>query len=119
MLGVFSDSNLPALKKIGRNCLTPPGRPARIFGTTKVAGTPDASVSRQVFLHCSGTQTQNAYGIANAVFPLPVAMEISNPTDGVYEFRNLIADYIYHVIAYDHTGQYDPVIKMNLTPTVD
>lgn len=25
----------------------------------------------------------------------------------------------YHAIAYDITGQYDPVVKMNLVPTVD
>lgn len=119
MLGVFSDANLSTVKKIGRNCSTFFGRPARIFGTTKVAGTPEAPVSRQVFLHCSGPQKKNPYGISNGDFPLPVAMEISDPTDGVYEFRGLIADYLYHVIAYDHTGQYDPVIKMNLIPTVD
>ena len=34
-------------------------------------------------------------------------------------FRNLDPARKYHAIAYDHTGQYDPVIKLNLIPTVD
>ncbi|MDD3674979.1 hypothetical protein [Thauera propionica] len=38
---------------------------------------------------------------------------------GNWEVRLLDPAKKYHAIAYDHTGQYDPVIKMNLTPTVD
>ncbi|MCK2088100.1 hypothetical protein MXC99_07900 [Thauera aromatica] len=38
---------------------------------------------------------------------------------GNWEVRNLDPALKYHVIAYDHTGVHDPVIKMNLVPTVD
>ena len=43
---------------------------------------------------------------------------MQSDADGNWEFRNLDPALRYHVIAYDHTGVHDPVIKMNLVPTV-
>ncbi|MCC4116343.1 hypothetical protein LLG90_13365 [Aromatoleum toluclasticum] len=36
---------------------------------------------------------------------------------GNWQFNNLDPAQRYGVIAYDHTGTYDPVVKLNLIPT--
>jgi len=90
-------------------------RNSRIFGTTKTAGNPDAPVRRRVQIV---EASANAHG---HVFPSVGAFSTWTWADenGNWEVRNLDPNLKYHAIAYDHTGQYDPVIKMNLTPTVD
>lgn len=87
----------------------------RLFGTTKVAGNPDSPARRRVQVIPAA---QNAHGF---VFPNAEAAVAGTWSDdtGNWEVRNLDPARKYHVIAYDHTGQYDPVIKMNLVPTVD
>ena len=92
-----------------------PPKIGRLFGTTKIAGTPDAPTRRRVQVVLADS---NAHGLA---FPAPA--ESSTWTwaheNGNWEVRNLDPARKYHAIAYDHTGQYDPVVKMNLIPTVD
>jgi|GEM_PF-3445971 len=87
----------------------------RLFGTTKEAGSPDMPVRRRVQVVSAGG---NAHG---HVFPVVASFSTWTWADeaGNWEVRYLDPALKYHVIAYDHTGQYDPVIKMNLTPTVD
>lgn len=85
----------------------------RLFGTTKVAGLPDAPVRRRVQL----VSTENPGGV---IFPISTLVAwFFSDENGNWEANNLDPALKYHVIAYDHTGQYDPVIKMNLVPTVD
>lgn len=92
-----------------------PPKVGRIFGTTKEAGSPDAPVRRRVQVVSS---EPNAHG---HVFPSDTDFVTWTWADenGNWEVRNLDPALKYHAIAYDHTGVYDPVIKMNLTPTVD
>jgi hypothetical protein len=87
----------------------------RLYGTTKEAGTPDAPVRRRVQVI---EAVSNAHG---HIFPNSNSSVTWAWADdaGNWEVRNLDPNLKYHVIAYDHTGQYDPVIKMNLIPTVD
>ncbi len=87
----------------------------RIFGTTKESGIPDAPVRRRVQIIAA---VSNAHG---HVFPNadPSVTWTCADESGNWEVRNLDPTLKYHVIAYDHTGVHDPVIKMNLVPTVD
>lgn len=85
----------------------------RLFGTTKVAGLPDAPVRCRV-------QLVSAENPGGTIFPINNFVNwIYSDENGNWEFRNLDPAIKYHAIAYDHTGQYDPVVKMNLIPTVD
>lgn len=45
-----------------------------------------------------------------------ISAKVSDPSTGIAEFRNLDQACTYTVIAYDYTGQFDPVIKGGLTP---
>lgn len=82
-------------------------------GTTKIAGLPDVSVKRRVQVF----KSENAHG---QIFPTTEYVSwMWSSEQGDWEFSGLDPSLKYHVIAYDHTGQYDPVIKMNLVPTVD
>ena len=92
----------------------PAGQNGRLYGTTAVSGTPASPVRRRVQVVAASS---NAHGHA---FP-SVGFTTWTWADenGNWEVRNLDPALKYHVIAYDHTGQYDPVIKMNLIPTVD
>lgn len=86
-----------------------------LHGTTAIAGSPDAPARRRVQAMSSGS---NAHG---HIFPLVGALVtwVWADESGNWEVRNLDPALKYHVIAYDHTGVHDPVIKLNLTPTVD
>lgn len=93
---------------------TPAPPAGRMYGNVKEAGLPDQPLRRRVMV---AESRPNAHG-----FPFP----FTGPTfwtwadeNGNWEVLNLDPALKYHVIAYDHTGQYDPVIKMNLVPTVD
>jgi hypothetical protein len=81
-------------------------------GTTVVAGSPDAPVQRLV--HLLSTEEFRA--------TIPQGCVILDwqwsSTSGAWRFEPLDPAKLYHVIAYDHTGTYDPVVKLNLTPTV-
>lgn len=82
-----------------------------LAGLVSIAGTPDSPASRKIHIF-----THESAGL----FPLPTAKgwAWSSP-DGGYRFDRLDPALRYGIIAYDHTGQYDPVIKLNLIPTVD
>lgn len=86
-----------------------------LSGTTAIAGLPDAPVRRRVQI-VEATSNAHAH-----VFPTVgefVAWTWAGDS-GEWSFDRLNPASRYHVIAYDHTGQYDPVIKLNLVPTVD
>lgn len=88
-------------------------RRGHLTGTTVTAGTPEVPVSRVVQLF----ERQ----AASPVFILSgglIAQTLSD-RDGAWRFDGLFASAKYAVVAYDHTGQYDPVIKTNLAPTVE
>jgi len=87
----------------------------RLYGTTKEAAGPGSPLMRRVQVVSS---EPNAHG---HVFPSASAFSTWTWADenGNWEVRSLDPSKKYHVIAYDHTGQYDPVIKMNIVPTVD
>lgn len=87
----------------------------RLYGTTREAGTPDSPIRRRVQIVSASS---NAHG---HVFPQAPIFSTWAWADenGNWEVRNLNPTLKYHVIAYDHLGQYDPVIKLNLIPTVD
>lgn len=96
--------------RFGYNGAAPSGR---LFGTTKTAGTPDAPASRLVHL-IRGTPAIRGMLVGDST-PL---QWVQSDTQGNWEFGLLDPSLRYHVIAYDHTGVHDPVIKMNLVPTV-
>lgn len=89
--------------------------PGRLSGTAKVAGAPDSPVRRRVQIVAA---VSNAHG---HVFPSASAVATWTwaDEDGNWEVRNLDPSLKYHAIAYDHTGVHDPVIKLNLVPTVN
>lgn len=92
--------------------VVPPSPTGYLDGSTKIAGLPDVAVQRLVQL----VTAANAHG---QVFPYSnvVAWKWSAP-DGSWRFDGLDPAQKYHAIAYDHTGQYDPVVKLNLVPSV-
>lgn len=47
----------------------------------------------------------------------PIGELTLSDTNGQWEVRGLNPSSKYHAISYDHTGEYDPVVKMNLIPT--
>lgn len=88
----------------------------RLFGTLSRDGTPPVPVHARVSI---APTEESAYRVLGAGSAPPVYGAATNPSTGAWEVRGLNPNRKYHVIAYDPTGQYDPVIKMNLTPTVD
>lgn len=95
--------------------LSPSLRPGRLYGTTRQAGAPDVPVRRRVQIVAA---VSNAHGHA---FPAvgSFATWVWADESGNWVVRNLDPALRYHAIAYDHTGVHDPVIKLNLVPTVD
>jgi hypothetical protein len=84
-----------------------------LYGTTAVAGFPDATVQRRVHLVLADNPQRLLLPGARLV-----AWKFSDAF-GNWHFDGLDPTLRYHAIAYDHTGVHDPVIKMNLVPTVD
>ena len=92
-----------------------PPLPGVLRGTTAIAGTPDVAAPRRVQLFAS--RGLNAHGY---VFPTNRIVDWCwSDAAGNWEFTGLDPEARYGVIAYDHTGVHDPVIKLNLVPTVD
>lgn len=89
-------------------------QPGILYGTTVIGGLPDVPVRRRVQLFQSGP---NAHGM---LFPnnSTVLRWQWSGTDGSYRFEGLDPAQRYHIIAYDHTGVHDPVVKLNLVPEV-
>lgn len=73
----------------------------RISGTVKEAGTPDHAVKRRVRLH------RKIDGM--------MLFETWSKPDGTYLFENLMIQ-PYYVVAFDHTGNYNGVIKDSIIP---
>lgn len=94
---------------------TVPSFSGRLYGTAHLAGSPSIPVKRRVQL------TESAINGHGLVFPVDGTKStwVWSDENGEWEARYLDPSKKYHIIAYDHTGQYDPVIKMNLVPTVD
>ena len=85
--------------------------PWRIQGITTLA---DATpVSRFVCLHEYDRTYDDPFRL-NSITRC-VQRTLSNAS-GHYEFRDLDPSRVFAVIAYDHTGTFDPVVKINLTP---
>ena len=99
MTAIFTSPQVRTFFGIGNSAM---------HGSTLVAGTPDAPVSRRVQLWS---------GILLA--PRLIVTQYSD-AEGLYTFtrlgRSLTSDG-YTVIAYDHTGVHDPVAKTNLVPS--
>ena len=91
-----------------------PPLPGVLYGTTVVGGLPDMPVPRRVQLFQYGP---NAHGMVFPTNATVAGWQWSAP-DGSYRFEGLDPEQRYSVIAYDHTGQYDPVVKLNLAPEV-
>lgn len=89
------------------------GGNAVLSGNTLYAGTPDAPVARVVQLF-----EGDSFAAARAFPAARLVAQALSAQDGAWAFAKLDPTVRYHVIAYDHTGQYDPVIKLNLIPTV-
>lgn len=79
------------------------GGNGRITGTVKEAGTPDTPVHRRVRLH------RRIDGM--------VLGETWSAADGSYVFNNITIQ-PYYVTSFDHTGNYNAVIKDSITPEV-
>lgn len=85
----------------------------RLWGTVKTAASPDLPVKRRVHV---------VEAVVDRLITVPAAglgISTISGEQGEWVARGLDPAKKYHAIAYDHTGQYDPVIKMNLVPTVD
>lgn len=90
------------------------GAPAGyLFGTTHTAGSPDTPVTRRVHLVAADNPQKLLFPAGRLV-----AWKLSDAA-GNWRFDNLDPAKKYHVIAYDHTGVHDPVVKMNLVPSVE
>jgi hypothetical protein len=73
----------------------------RISGTVKEAGTPDHAVKRRVRLH------RKIDGL--------LIRETWSAADGTYTFGNIMIQ-PYYVVSFDHTGNYNGVIKDSIVP---
>lgn len=87
--------------------------PGVVYGTTVLAGVPDVPVRRRVQLF----ECASAHGMAFPVAAIPIRWKWS-AADGSYRFEGVDPAKTYGVIAYDHTGLHDPVIKLGLVPEV-
>lgn len=87
-------------------------RRGHLTGTTTTTGSPDIPVSRVVQL----VERDRAAPVFMS--PAGPLAQVMSGADGAWRFDGLYDNAVYAVIAYDHTEQYDPVIKINLVPTV-
>lgn len=101
--------------RLGIRAITPPRPLGWLSGTTAIAGDPDAPVRRRVQIVESAA---NAHGHVWPNVGAFVTWAWADPA-GNWQVTGLDPAKRYHVIAYDHTGQHDPVIKLNLVPSVD
>lgn len=84
----------------------------RLYGTTAITGTPDEFVQRRV-------QVVLIENLRIGMFPgAALIATTASDSNGDWRVDGLDPTTRYAVIAYDHTGRYDPVVKTNLLPTV-
>lgn len=74
-----------------------------IAGTVAIDDDPDIPVRRRVRLHLK----------VNGVL---LKETWSDPVTGAYSFTNLRVGALFYVIAFDHTGTHNAVIKDSITP---
>lgn len=74
-----------------------------ISGTVRDAGTPDVAAVRRVRLH------RKRDGL--------LIRETWSHADGAYSFQG-VANQLYYITSFDHTGNYNAVIKDSITPEV-
>lgn len=81
------------------------GGKGRIYGTTKVKGTPDYAVRRRVRLirEVDGMVVREAW---------------SDAVTGAYSFDNISTQYKYTVLSYDYEHNFRAVVADNLTPEI-
>lgn len=75
-----------------------------IAGTVKEAGSPDLPVKRRVRLY------RKQDGV--------LIKETWSAADGTYQFDRIAQGILYYVISFDHTGNFNAVIKDSITPDV-
>jgi hypothetical protein len=80
------------------------GGKGQIAGTVTQFGTPDTPYSARVRLH------RKTDGM--------LIREVWSAPDGTYSFDYINENIAYYVCAFDHQGNYNGVIKDNITPTV-
>lgn len=86
-----------------------------LLGTSRISGAPGEPARRRVqIIEAVGNAHGHVFPNASATVTWVWADE-----KGEWEVHNLDPEKKYHAIAYDHTGLFDPVIKLNLIPTVD
>lgn len=88
-------------------------RRGKLFGTTENSGPPITPVRRIVQIF-EREKDADAFITVSSL----VAQTLSR-SDGGWDFTDLNESRRYAVISYDHTGVYDPIMKTNLTPTVE
>jgi hypothetical protein len=74
-----------------------------VAGQVDISGTPDVPVRRRVRLH----RKSDGFCVG----------ETWSGIDGNYSFPG-VADQLYYVIAFDHTGSYNAVVKDSITPII-
>ena len=95
--------------------LRPVLRPGVLYGTTRVpnpSGTPaELPVSRTVDIY------EGEYLRPFALSAAQLVARTKSDAAGNWRVEGLNRDRHYSVVAYDHTGEYDPVVKVNLIPS--
>lgn len=83
-----------------------------LSGTTAVIGNPDTMVSRFIVL-----SAEMAF-LSGSIRPCSLSFITAkwSGADGSWSFDKLDKGRRYTVVAYDHTGVHDPVIKAGLIP---
>lgn len=81
-----------------------------LFGTTVEAGVPEMPVMRRV-------QLWRELGRPGRFHPARLVAETWSDSAGEWRFPFIDESGVYTVISYDHTEQYDPVIKVGQVPT--
>lgn len=95
--------------------LRPVLHPGVLYGTTRVpnpSGTPaELPVSRTVDIY------EGEYLRPFALSAAQLVARTKSDAAGNWRVEGLNRDRHYSVVAYDHTGGYDPVVKINLIPS--
>lgn len=83
--------------------------PGVLFGTTFVS--PSTPVSRVVDVYRADFARPTALAFGTRV------ARTRSDADGNWRVEGLDFNGVYSAIAYDHTGEYDPVVKISLIPS--
>jgi hypothetical protein len=92
---------------------------SRGFGSGVLRGTVTSDggpLKRRVYLMLE--EAWRAPGNIERPLLYPIGMTVSDATTGAWEFVDVDTGRLWTVIGYDHTGEFDPVIKAGLVPEV-